>query len=137
MTDKLTNYDTSILPPMRLTLLASSFLKLAERLDSTIHNRNYDQAINYRTSTVDQQLTQQLLMIVLDTRAYSYAMQGQIELAIADAHKMINHPSMLPSGYLRKADILKMCGNLQEAIQTYEDGLRKTSPEDEKNKTFI
>ena len=87
---------------MGLTPLAALFLKLAESLDSTIHNRNYDQAIKYTTSTVDQLLTQQLLMVLLDTRAYSYAMQGQMELAIVDAHKMMDCPSMLPNGYLRK-----------------------------------
>ncbi|KAG2226544.1 hypothetical protein INT45_014288 [Circinella minor] len=137
MTKKPTDIDPSILPPMRLTPLAASFLKLAESVDGAINNRDYDSTINYTTCTIDQLDIQQLLMVLLDTRAYSYAMQGQMDLAIADTHKMMSYPSMLPNGYLRKADILKMYGKLQEAIQAYNDGLMKTSPEEEKNKPFI
>ena len=59
-----------------------------------------------------------------------------MDLAIADAHKMMSLPSMLPNGYLRKADILKMNGELPVAIEVYNDGLQKTPPE-EKNKIFI
>ncbi|KAI7856187.1 hypothetical protein BDC45DRAFT_534066 [Circinella umbellata] len=136
MEKKFTGNDLSILPPMRLTPLAASFLKVAESIDSAINNRDYDSTINHTTCTIDQQNTQQLLMVLIDTRAYSYAMQGQMDLAIADAHKMISLPSMLPNGYLRKADILKMNGELQEAVQVYDDGLRRTPPE-EKNKIFI
>ncbi|KAI7856176.1 hypothetical protein BDC45DRAFT_604534 [Circinella umbellata] len=136
MGKKSTGNDPSILPPMQLTSLARSFLKVAESIDSAINNRDYDSTINHTTCTIDQQNTQQLLMVLIDTRAYSYAMQGQLDLAIADAHKMMSLPSMLPNGYLRKADILKMNGELQEAIKVYNDGLQKTPPE-EKNKIFI
>ncbi|KAI7847450.1 hypothetical protein BDC45DRAFT_611014 [Circinella umbellata] len=136
MGKKSTDNDPSILPPMQLTPLARSFLKVAESIDSAINNRDYDSTINHTTCTIDQQNTQQLLMVLIDTRAYSYAMQGQMDLAIADAHKMMSLPSMLPNGYLRKADILKMNGEIQEAIEVYSDGLRKTPPE-EKNKIFI
>ncbi|KAG2220582.1 hypothetical protein INT45_008763 [Circinella minor] len=136
MDKKSTGNDSSILPPMRLTPLAASFLKVAESIDSAIDNCDYDSTINHTTCTIDQQDIQQLLMALIDTRAYSYAMQGQMDLAIADAYKMMSLPSMLPNGYLRKAEILKMDGKLQEAIQVYDDGLRKTPPE-EKNKAFI
>ncbi|KAI7856174.1 hypothetical protein BDC45DRAFT_604532 [Circinella umbellata] len=136
MGKKSTGNDPSILPPMQLTSLARSFLKVAESIDSAINNRDYDSTINHTTCTIDQQNTQQLLMVLIDTRAYSYAMQGQMDLAVADAHKMMSLPSMLPNGYLRKADILKMNGELQEAIKVYNDGLQKTPPE-EKNKIFI
>ncbi|KAI7853645.1 hypothetical protein BDC45DRAFT_557871 [Circinella umbellata] len=116
MNKKPTGIDPSVLPPMRLTPLAASFLKLAESLDSAISNHNYDSTINYITCTIDQLDIQELLMVLLDTRAYSYVVQGQMDLAIADAHIMMNYPSMLPNGYLRKANILKLYGKLQEAI---------------------
>ena len=136
MTDNITTATTattkSILAPKRLSPLATPFLELVQNLNSAIDNHDYNKVINYTTLGVDQLLSEQR-MILLDARAYAYSMQGQLDPAIADSHRMIGHSSISAYGYLRKANVFTMYGKQLEAVEAYDEGLQNVSPGEDQN----
>ena len=134
MTDNITTATTattkSILAPKRLSPLATPFLELVQNLNSAIDNHDYNKVINYTTLGVDQLLSEQR-MILLDARAYAYSMQGQLDPAIADSHRMIGHSSISAYGYLRKANVFTMYGKQLQAIEAYDEALQNVAPGEE------
>ncbi|KAI8139762.1 hypothetical protein BJV82DRAFT_716389 [Fennellomyces sp. T-0311] len=92
----------------------------------SVEHKNYARAIKIASETIDR-IQKSLMITVFDHRAYSYGMQGQFQLAINDAEKIIARAPDLAVGYLRLGSVYVMQGRQRSAIRTFECGLQNVS----------
>ncbi|KAI7854009.1 hypothetical protein BDC45DRAFT_606090 [Circinella umbellata] len=116
----------SLLTSTHLIKLTKDILKIGQKLENTIKEQDHQETITYASEAADK-LIPLIQLILCDTRAHAYSMQGQFEQAIQDTQRMIGLSPTLAAGYLRKATVFSMYGKQIQAIEAYDEGIQSTS----------
>ncbi|KAG2221703.1 hypothetical protein INT45_002741 [Circinella minor] len=115
---------SSSLTSTQLIKLTKDVLKIEQKLKNTIKNQDYQETITYASEVADK-LIPLIQLILYDTRAHAYSMQGQFEQAIQDTQRMIGQSPTVAAGYLRKATVFSMYGKQIQAIEAYDEGIQR------------
>ena len=95
---------------------------LKEKGNTALQQGNYDEAINFYSAaiTIDPENH-----VLYSNRSAAYAKKEQFSSALTDAEKTVQLRPDWGKGYSRKGSALAYLGRTDEAIEAYEEGLRR------------
>ena len=112
-----------LMQPVNLEPYILAIQKFNERIIST--DASYQQIDKAATDALDIVFDTQVSTL-LNVRAYSLCMQGQLEKALISVQKLIEYAPTSPTGYLSKGNILSLYGYQTRAVEVYDEGLQHT-----------
>ncbi|CAB3369244.1 Hypothetical predicted protein [Cloeon dipterum] len=104
-----------------MTDLAAQVTSLKEQGNAALAQEKYTEAADLYTQAIALDPTNHVLY---SNRSAAYAKAGKHMQALQDAEKTVSLKPDWPKGYSRKGSALVYVGQFDEAIKTYEDGLK-------------
>lgn len=98
--------------------------ELKAKGNAALQSEKYDEAINYYTEAINIDPQNHILY---SNRSAAYAKVGKYSDSLSDAEKTISLKSDWPKGYSRKGAALELLERLDDAVVTYQEGLKYDS----------
>lgn len=95
--------------------------ELKSKGNAALQSENFEEAIKYYTEAINLDPNNHILF---SNRSAAFAKTGKYKESLDDAEKTINLKSDWPKGYSRKGAALELLNKYDEAIKTYEEGLK-------------
>ncbi len=89
--------------------------------NAALQKENYDEAIKYYTEAINLDPSNHILY---SNRSAAYAKTNQFKESLADAEKTISIKKDWGKGYSRKGAAIELLDKYDEAISTYQEGLK-------------
>ena len=107
--------------------------ELKSKGNAALQSENFDEAIKFYTEAINIDPSNHILY---SNRSAAYAKVGKYDQSLQDADKTIELKSDWPKGYSRKGAALELLQRLDDAVVTYQDGL-KHDPNNEQLKEAL
>lgn len=98
--------------------------ELKSKGNAALQSQNFTEAVNYYTQAIEIDPTNHVLY---SNRSAAYAKTNDFAKSLSDAEKTIELKKDWPKGYSRKGAALELLERFDEAIVTYEEGLKVDS----------
>lgn len=95
--------------------------ELKAKGNAALQAENYKEAIEFYTEAIAADPSNHILY---SNRSAAYAKTGKYEESLEDAEKTVSLKSDWPKGYSRKGAALELLERYEDAVKTYEDGLK-------------
>jgi stress-induced-phosphoprotein 1 len=98
--------------------------ELKAKGNAALQSEKYDEAVKYYTEAIQVDPSNHILY---SNRSAAYAKTGKYNESLQDAEKTISLKNDWPKGYSRKGAALELLERFDEAVKTYEEGLKYDS----------
>jgi stress-induced-phosphoprotein 1 len=102
--------------------------ELKAKGNAALQSENFDEAIKYYTQAIEIDPSNHILF---SNRSAAYAKVGKYTSSLEDAEKTVSLKPDWPKGYSRKGAALELLERHEDALKTYEEGLKHDANNDQ------
>jgi stress-induced-phosphoprotein 1 len=95
--------------------------ELKAKGNAALQSENFDEAINFYSQAIEIDPSNHILY---SNRSAAYAKVGKYADSLEDAEKTVSLKADWPKGYSRKGAALELLQRFDDAVKTYEEGLK-------------